>query len=79
MPRSITNRQVTILKEIWVALGIKPGDDIAFEESESDHPFEKYRGSAESDETMPDRMRWIRGEYPRDVSNEEDDDSETEA
>lgn len=79
MPRVTTKSQVTILKEIRDALGIKPGDEIAFEERESDSPFEKYRGSAESDETMPDRMRWIRGEYPRDVGNEEDDDSETEA
>ncbi len=93
MPRVTTKGQVTIPKEIRDALGIEPGDEITFEEGESgyriqkkapttadgDDPFEKYRGSAESNETMPDRMRRIRGEYPRDVGNEEDDESEVEA
>ena len=66
MPRLTTNGQVTIPKDIRDALGIEPGDEIAFEEVESgykiqkkepttadgDDPFETYRGSAESDETM---------------------------
>ena len=90
MPRVTTKGQVTIPKKIRDALGIEPGDEIAFEEVESGYriqkkepttadgedPFEKYRGSAESDETMPDRMRRLRGEYPRDVGDEEDDTSE---
>ena len=92
MPRVTTKGQVTIPKEIRDALGIEPGDEISFEEVDSDYrirkkepttadgedPFEKYRGSAESDETMPDRMRRLRGEYPRDVGDEEDDNSGAE-
>lgn len=83
MPRITTKGQVTIPKEIRDALGIEPGDEVAFEETdagytirkeaattaEGDDPFEKYRGSAERDETMPERMQRLRGEYPRDVSN----------
>ncbi|MFW6017829.1 MAG: AbrB/MazE/SpoVT family DNA-binding domain-containing protein [Halapricum sp.] len=89
MPRVTTNGQVTIPKEIRDALGIEPGDEVAFEEVESGYkiqkkepttadggdPFEKYRGSAESDETMPERMRRLRGKFPRDVRNETDTES----
>lgn len=92
MPRVTTKGQVTIPKEIREALGIEPGDEITFEKvdsgykirkkepttAEGEDPFEKYRGSARSDETMPDRMRRLRGEYPRDVDEEEDDDSGAE-
>lgn len=87
MPRVTTKGQVTIPKEIREALGIEPGDEIAFKKVDSgykiqkkqpttadgDDPFEKYRGSADSDETMPDRMRRLRGEYPRDVDDERDE------
>lgn len=89
MPRVTTKGQVTIPKEIRDALGIEPGDEVAFERTESgyeirkeepttadgDDPFETYRGSADSDETMPERMRRLRGEYPRDVG----DDGEVDA
>ncbi|WP_227378510.1 AbrB/MazE/SpoVT family DNA-binding domain-containing protein [Haladaptatus halobius] len=92
MPRVTTKGQVTIPKEIRDALGIEPGDELAFEETDSgytirkeepttaegDDPFEKYRGSAESDETMPERMRRLRGEYPRDVDDETDEDADSE-
>ena len=92
MPRVTTKGQVTIPKKIRDALGIEPGDEITFEEVESGYtiqknepttaegedPFEKYRGSADSDETMPDRMRRLRGEYPRNAGDEEDT-SEIEA
>lgn len=88
MPRVTTKGQVTIPKEIREALGIEPGDEITFERTDSgyqlqkkepttaagDDPFEKYRGSAASDETMPERMRRLRGEYPRDSSDERDAD-----
>jgi AbrB family looped-hinge helix DNA binding protein len=81
MPRVTTKGQVTIPKEIREALGIEPGDEIAFEEVESGYrirkkepttasgadPFEKHRGSADSEETMPERMRRLRGEFPRAV------------
>lgn len=95
MPRVTTKGQVTIPKEIRDELGIEPGDEVLFERTESGYtlqkeepttadgtdPFEKYRGSADSDETMPERMRRLRGDYPRDVTGEpaDDDDSEAEA
>lgn len=93
MPRVTTKGQVTIPKEIRDELGIEPGDEIAFEETESgyrivkkepttadgDDPFVKYRGSAENDETMPDRMRRLRGEYPRSTDDKQRDESEEKA
>jgi AbrB family looped-hinge helix DNA binding protein len=89
VPRVTTKGQVTIPKEIRDTLGIEPGDEIAFEEAESGYriqkvepttadgsdPFETYRGSAESDDTMPERMRRLRGEYPRSSGTNEADDS----
>jgi antitoxin PrlF len=88
MPRVTTKGQVTIPKEIREALGIKPGDEVTFEQTESGYrlrkqepttaegndPFEKYRGSADSNDTMPERMRRLRGAYPRDVGDKDDDD-----
>ena len=90
VPRVTTKGQVTIPKEIRDELGIEPGDEIAFEEGESGYtirkkepttaegedPFEKYRGSAGSDETMGERMRRLRGEYPRDVGDVNDNSEE---
>ncbi|WP_254864096.1 AbrB/MazE/SpoVT family DNA-binding domain-containing protein [Halovivax gelatinilyticus] len=90
MPRVTTKGQVTIPKDIRDELGIESGDEITFEAVDSGYkitkkepttadgadPFETYRGSAESDETMPDRMRRLRGEYPRDVGDEKRDRSE---
>lgn len=89
MPRVTTKGQVTIPKRIREALGIEPGDEIAFEETDAGYrirkdeptaadgqdPFKKHRGSADSDETMPERMRRLRGEYPRDVSADDEDSS----
>ncbi len=83
MPRVTTKGQVTIPKEIRDALGIEPGDEVDFERVGSEYrlqkrapttengedPFEKHRGSADNDETMPDRMRRLRGEYPREMNN----------
>lgn len=93
MPRVTTKGQVTIPKKIRDALGIEPGDEVTFEEidagytirkekpttADGDDPFEKYRGSANSDETMPERMRRLRGEYPRDVTEETESNTDTEA
>lgn len=87
MPRVTTKGQVTIPKEIRDALGIRPGDEVDFERvgseyrlqkrapttDDGDDPFEKHRGSADGDGTMPERMRRLRGEYPRGV----DEPSET--
>jgi len=93
MPRVTTKGQVTIPKDIREALGIEPGDEITFEETDSGYrirkktpttaeggdPFERYRGSADSDETMPERMRRLRGEYPRDTGEDDADESVTDA
>jgi len=84
MPRVTTKGQVTIPKEVREALGIEPGDEVTFEEGEGGYtirkeapttaegadPFEKYRGSADSDASMPERMRRLRGEYPRDGTDD---------
>ena len=83
MPRVTAKGKVTIPKRVREALGIEPGDEVTFERTDSgytlqknapttadgDDPFEKYRGRAESDDTMPDRMRKLRGEYPRNGSD----------
>ncbi|WP_084568985.1 AbrB/MazE/SpoVT family DNA-binding domain-containing protein [Halostagnicola larsenii] len=87
MPRVTTKGQVTIPKEIRDRLGIRPGDEVAFEQTGSGYeirkeeptttegtdPFEKYRGAAESGESMPERMRRLRGEYPRGSSGTADE------
>lgn len=87
MPRVTTKGQVTIPKAIRDELGIEPGDEVTFEPSDGGYvirkeapttakgadPFETYRGAAGSDETMPDRMRRLRGEYPREVSTDATD------
>lgn len=79
MPSVTTKGQVTIPIGVRKKMGIKPGDKVEFEETEEGYviqkvaptteegsdPFEKYRGMAEGSETMPERMRRLRGEYPR--------------
>lgn len=84
MPRVTTKGQVTIPKKIREEMGIEPGDEVVFEPTDGGYairkeapttetgadPFEKYRGSAESDETMPDRMGRLRGEYPRETGDD---------
>ena len=76
MPRVTPDGQVTIPNEVRENLGIEPGDEVLFEESEAgytlrkhapttadgDDPFAKHRGSADSDDTVPERMRRLRGE-----------------
>ena len=78
MPRVTTKGQVTIPKRVREELGIEPGDEVAFVETASGYeirkeapttengedPFEKYRGAA-GEGSMPERMRRLRGEYPR--------------
>lgn len=91
MPRVTTKGQVTIPKYIRDELGIEPGDEITFREDESgyriqkkapttadgDDPFETYRGAADSDSTMPERMRRLRGEYPRESVADDQPETDT--
>lgn len=78
MPRVTARGQITIPEEVRDDLGIRPGDRIDFEAADScgrihkiepgtvdgEDPFEKYRGSVDSNARLPDRMRRLRGEYP---------------
>lgn len=62
--------QVTIPKEIRDELGLHPGDEVEFEERDgtfvlkkaSDNPFEKWRGIAETEKSVNERMRELRGD-----------------
>lgn len=62
--------QVTIPKAIREELGIQPGDEITFEEVDGEFVlrkavpedrFEKWRGAADTDQTVGDRMTDLRG------------------
>lgn len=70
MPKVTTEGQVTIPKEIRESLGVKPGDEIEFEETDDgyllrkstdDNPFEKWRGVADTEKTVEERMKELRG------------------
>ncbi|WP_311172533.1 AbrB/MazE/SpoVT family DNA-binding domain-containing protein [Halobellus ordinarius] len=90
MPRVTTKGQVTIPKDVREELGIESGDEVIFEPTESGYeirkeaptasdgsdPFEKYRGRAAGEETMPERMRRLRGEYPRETDLSETEDAD---
>lgn len=79
MPTVTSKGQVTIPQEVREALGIRPGDEVDFVETDEGYriekvapttaegadPFEKYRGMAEGDASMSDRMGRLRGGYPR--------------
>lgn len=91
MPRVTTKGQVTIPKAVREALGIEPGDEVTFQETgegytirkeaptaaDGTDPFEKYRGRAEGDASMLERMRRLRGEYPRTVDGDADEEAGT--
>jgi len=89
MPTVTTKGQVTIPKAVREELGIEPGDEVEFVRTDTgeyhlskqaptteagEDPFEKYRGAAASDDSMPDRMSRLRGEYPREVGPDEGED-----
>jgi antitoxin PrlF len=87
MPSVTTKGQVTIPKSIRETIGIKPGNEVVFEETTEGYvlqkeapttdkgadPFEKYRGIADSGATMSERMRRLRGEYPREIGSDTDE------
>lgn len=71
MGRVTTKGQVTIPKPIRDELGLQPGDEVTFEETDegivirkavSENRFEKWRGAADSDQTVAERMAELRGD-----------------
>jgi len=69
MPKVTSNGQVTIPKEIRERLGIEPGDEVKFKETEDgyllrkttdENPFENWRGVADTDKTVEERMKELR-------------------
>lgn len=74
MSRVTEKGQVTIPKEIREELGIRPGDEVTFERTETGYVvrkevdesrFEKWRGVADADEGVADRMAELRGRRDR--------------
>lgn len=73
MGRVTTKGQVTIPKPIREELGLQPGDEVTFEETDEgivirkdvgENRFEKWRGAATTDQTVTERMDELRGEGP---------------
>ncbi|MFC7157911.1 AbrB/MazE/SpoVT family DNA-binding domain-containing protein [Halomarina halobia] len=73
MSRVTSKGQVTIPKEIRERLGIRAGDEVAFEETDEGYVirkevdesrFERWRGAADTEATVEERMRELRGERP---------------
>jgi len=73
MTRVTSKGQVTIPVDIRERLGLQPGDEISFEETDEGYVirkeidedrFEKWRGVADTDETVEGRMRDLRGDIP---------------
>lgn len=71
MSRVTKKGQVTIPKSVRDELGIRPGDDIEFvatkegyriEKNVEENPFEKWRGVADTDESVEEKMTELRGE-----------------
>lgn len=71
MSRVTEKGQVTIPKEVREELGIRPGDEIEFVEREDgyqikkeaeENPFEKWRGAADTEQSVTERMTELRGE-----------------
>jgi antitoxin PrlF len=70
MSRVTEKGQVTIPKTIREELGIQPGDEVTFEKTEEGYVvrkevdesrFEKWRGVAETDTSVRERMEELRG------------------
>ena len=70
MSRVTEKGQVTIPKKIRDALGISPGDEVEFEAAGDgyvlrkhvdENRFERWRGAADTDESVDERMADLRG------------------
>lgn len=71
MSRVTKKGQITIPKKVRDELGIRPGDEIEFVQAEGgyrirketeENPFEEWRGVAETDKSVEERMTELRGE-----------------
>lgn len=71
MSRVTSKGQVTIPKKIRDELGIRPGDEIEFVQTDEgyqirkepeENPFEKWRGASETNKSVEERMAELRGE-----------------
>lgn len=71
MTRVTSKGQVTIPKEICDELGLRPGDEVTFEETEDgyviqkdvdENRFEKWRGVADTGASVEEQMRELRGD-----------------
>jgi len=71
MSRVTSKGQVTVPKEVREKMGLKPGDEVDFEETQDgvliskhieENPFEKWRGVDEAEETVEEAMERLRGE-----------------
>lgn len=70
MSRVTQKGQVTIPKAVREDMGLHPGDEVSFEETDegyvlrkdvTDDPFERWRGVAETDATVEERIEALRG------------------
>jgi AbrB family looped-hinge helix DNA binding protein len=70
MPKVTTKGQVTIPKPIRERLGIDPGDEVEFVETDEgyvvrkrveENPFEKWKGTLETGRTTEEVMNELRG------------------
>ncbi|MFB6142394.1 MAG: AbrB/MazE/SpoVT family DNA-binding domain-containing protein [Halorientalis sp.] len=70
MTRVTEKGQVTIPKQIREALGIQPGDEVTFEETADGYVvrkevdesrFERWRGVADAEASVEERMDELRG------------------
>ena len=70
MSKVTSKGQVTIPKEVREVLGIQPGDEVIFEQTDEGYVlrkevdtnrFEKWAGVAETNQSVEDRMEDLRG------------------